>query len=91
MMEELKRYLNRYFEHAFVLLILLATGALNYFVPHKIAFLNFYFLPIILGAYFLGQKRAMLGAVFCFLMVLGYMLLDPDAGSGGSQHHDAAL
>src|SRR5476649_2412416 len=79
MMEKLKDYLNRYFEHAFVLLILLATSALNYFVPHKIAFLNFYFLPIILGAYYLGQKRAMLGAVFCFLMVLGYLLLDPEA------------
>ncbi len=79
MMERLKQYLNRYFEHAFVLTILLATSALNYFVPHKIAFLNFYFLPIILGAYYLGQKRAMLGAVFCFVMVLGYMLLNPDA------------
>jgi HD-GYP domain-containing protein (c-di-GMP phosphodiesterase class II) len=79
MMEELKGYLNRYFEHAFVLLILLVTSALNYYVPHKIAFLNFYFLPIILGAYYLGQKRAMLGAVFCFVMVLGYMMLDPNA------------
>lgn len=79
MMEKLKRLLNRYFEYVFVLLILLATSALYYFVQHKIAFLNFYFLPIIVGAYYLGQRRAMLGAVFCFVMVLGYMLLDSDA------------
>jgi len=79
MMEKFKLYLTQYFEHVFVLLILLATSVLNYFVPYKIAFLNFYFLPIILGAYFLGQKRAMLGAVFCLVMVLGYMLLDPEA------------
>jgi HD-GYP domain-containing protein (c-di-GMP phosphodiesterase class II) len=79
MMEKLKLYLTQYFEHTFVLLILLATSVLNYFVPYKIAFLNFYFLPIILGAYYLGQRRAMLGAVFCLIMVLGYMLLDPSA------------
>ena len=77
MMEKLKNYLARNFEQTFVLLILLATSALNYFVPYKLAFLNFYFLPIILGAYYLGQRRAMLGAVFCLVMVLVYMYLDP--------------
>ncbi len=78
MMEKFKNYLTQYFEQTFVLLILLATSALNYFVPYKIAFLNFYFLPIILGAYYLGQRRAMLGAVFCLVMVLVYMMLDPE-------------
>ncbi|MDD5029614.1 MAG: adenylate/guanylate cyclase domain-containing protein [Rhodoferax sp.] len=79
MMEKFKRYLSQYFEHVFVLLILLATSIINYYIPYKIAFLNFYFLPIILGAYYLGQKRAMLGAVFSALLVLGYMLLTPSA------------
>ena len=78
MMEKLKNYLARNFEQTFVLLILLATSALNYFVPYKLAVLNFYFLPIILGAYYLGQRRAMLGAVFCLVMVLVYMMLDPE-------------
>jgi adenylate cyclase len=76
-MEKLKEYLSKNFEQTFVLLILLGTSALNYFIPYKIAFLNFYFLPIILGAYYLGQRRAMLGAIFCLLMVTGYMMLDP--------------
>lgn len=78
-MEKLKYYMTRYFEHVFVLLILLATATLNYFIPHKIAFLNFYFLPIIICAYYLGQRRAMLGAFFSLVIVLGYMLLDPEA------------
>jgi HD-GYP domain-containing protein (c-di-GMP phosphodiesterase class II) len=78
MMEKLKHFLTLYFEHVFVLVILLATATLNYFIPHKIAFLNFYFLPIILGAYYLGQKRAMLGGVFCLVMVSGYMVMNPD-------------
>jgi HD-GYP domain-containing protein (c-di-GMP phosphodiesterase class II) len=79
MMESLKRLLIQYFEHTFVLLILLATATLNYFIPYKIAFLNFYFLPIILGAYYLGQRSAMLGAVFCVLLVSLYMFLDANA------------
>lgn len=79
MIDPVKKYINQYFEHIFVLVILLVTSGINYFVPHKIAFLNFYFLPIILGAYYLGQKRAMLGAVFCSVMIFGYMLLDPQA------------
>lgn len=91
MMEKFKLYLTQYFEHVFVLLILLATSALNYFVPYKIAFLNFYFLPIILGAYYLGQKRAMLGAVFCLVMVLGYMLLDAEAFISDNSTDEAYL
>jgi adenylate cyclase len=78
MMEKLKTYLIHYFEHVFVLLILVATTGLNYFVRYKIAFLNFYFLPIIIAAYYLGQKRAMLGAVFCSIMVFAYMLWYPE-------------
>jgi adenylate cyclase len=70
--------LNNNFEPLFVLAILLATTVLLYFVNNKIAFLNFFFLPIILAAYYLGQRRAMLGAVFCFIMVLGYLLVYPD-------------
>jgi class 3 adenylate cyclase len=75
----LKGYLVRNFEQSFVLLILIVTVVVNYYVPQKVAFLNFYFLPIILGAYYLGQKRAMLGAVFCVVMLTGYAMHDPDA------------
>jgi class 3 adenylate cyclase len=78
MMEKLKSYLVNYFEHFFVMLILLAASLLNYFVSYKIAFLNFYFLPIILAAYYLGKQRAMLGAVFCIVTVVIYMLWYPD-------------
>lgn len=73
-----KHALNNNFEPVFVLSILLATTVLLYFVTNKIAFLNFFFLPIILAAYYLGQRRAMLGAVFCFVMVLGYILVYPE-------------
>jgi adenylate cyclase len=78
-MERLRNYLTQNFEQAFVLLVLVSTFVINYFIPQKLAFLNFYFLPVILGAYYLGRRRAVLGAIFCVLAMLGYVVLEPEA------------
>ena len=78
-MENLKRYILEHFEQAFVLLVLVSTALINYFIPDKLAFLNFYFLPVILGAYYLGRRMAVLGAFMCLLMVVSYVLLEPSA------------
>jgi adenylate cyclase len=77
-MEKFKQYILKYFEPLFVLLVLLSTAGINYFIPYKIAFLNFYFLPVILGGYFLGRRLAMLGAVFATLAVLWFVYLQQD-------------
>ena len=53
-MEALKNYLIRNFEQVFVLLILVSVASINYLIPYKLAFLNFYFIPILLGAYYLA-------------------------------------
>ncbi len=78
-MVTLKRYLLKNFEQVFVLLVLVSTALINYFISQKLAFLNFYFIPVILGAYYLGRRMAVLGAFMCSLMVVGYVLLEPDA------------
>src|SRR5213594_2354412 len=80
-LEGLKAYLLKNFEQAFVLLTLVATVLINYFVEQKIAFLNFYFLPIILAGYYLGRTKAVLGAVFSFLVMLLYVYVRPEAFS----------
>ncbi len=61
-MDALKRYLTKIFEDFFVLLIILSISAVNYFLLYKLAFLNFYLIPIILAAYYLGQSKSILGA-----------------------------
>ena len=78
-MEKLKRYLIRNFERAFILLVLVSTALINYYIPQKLAFLNFYFIPVSLGAYYLGRRMAVLGALMCLLLVVGYLLMEPKA------------
>ena len=78
-MEALKKYLLKNFEQLFVLLILVSVAGINYFIPYKLAFLNFYFIPILLGAYYLGVRRALLGGVLCVLVVFIYVYLSPQS------------
>ncbi len=49
-MEHLKTYLLRNFEQVFVLLILLSVAGINYFVPYKLVFLNFYFIVVLIAS-----------------------------------------
>ena len=77
MMQGLKTYLFKNFEQLFVLIILVSVVVLNYLVPYKLVFLNFYFIPIMLAAYYLGIRSAVLGSVLCALMVSLYVYLSP--------------
>ncbi|MCH8016235.1 MAG: HD domain-containing protein [Acidobacteria bacterium] len=78
-MEALKNYLIKNFEQVFVLLILVSVASINYLIPYKLAFLNFYFIPILLGAYYLGVHKALLGGVLCTLIVTLYAYLSPES------------
>jgi adenylate cyclase len=73
-----KRYFVANFENLFVLGTLVSTVFVNYFVPTKLAFLNFYFLPIILAGYYLGRRQAVLGGLFCALLISIYVVLFPE-------------
>lgn len=87
-MERIKRYLLANFEHLFVLVILLSTAGVNYLVPTKLAFLNFYFLPIILAGYYLGRRSAVLGGLLCALIMAMYVVLFPEAFQIGASPLD---
>jgi HD-GYP domain-containing protein (c-di-GMP phosphodiesterase class II)/class 3 adenylate cyclase len=76
--EKLKSYFNSHFEQVFVLMVLLSTVFINHFVDERLAFLNFFFLPVILSAYYLGVRKAVLGAVLTTLLTLVYVIIDPN-------------
>jgi len=77
-MEKLKRYVFDHFESHFIFTILISVVLINFFVYSKIAFLNFYYLPIMLAGYYLGRRRAVLGAFFTILMVWVFVIADPE-------------
>jgi len=72
-------YIRKYFEIFFVSLILAATFAIHYLIPQKFAFLDFYFLPIILGGYYLGRRNAVLAAFLTVLLMFLYIIIYPDS------------
>ncbi len=73
----LERIVTNHFERLFVLIILCSTVFINYFVVQKLAFLNFYYLPIIAASYFLGLRTATIGATLCVLMVIFNYIISP--------------
>lgn len=77
-MDKFKSYILHKFEQIFVLMVLLITAVINFFIPYKLAFLNIYFLPIILGGYYLGKRLATLGAFLSILMVVTFVYLKPE-------------
>lgn len=77
-MDQFKKYVIDNFEQFFILGILLFTAFINYFVDEKIAFLNFYFLPVILAAYYLGARKAIIGTMLAIFMVTVYVTVDTE-------------
>jgi len=65
-----------------------STAVVNYLVPAKLAFLNFYFLPIILAGYYLRRRSAVLGALLCALMMSIYVVLFPEAFAASGRRGD---
>ena len=66
----LRDYILKNFEGIFILLILVSVSLINYYIYSKVAFLNFYFLPILTAGYFLGKKR-LFSVLFCHPHDLG--------------------
>jgi HD-GYP domain-containing protein (c-di-GMP phosphodiesterase class II) len=89
--DNVKKYFLQNFEQTFVLVILLSVAAITYFVPYKLAFLNFFFIPILMAAYYLDIRRALLGAVFCIIMVSIYAYFNPLIFRTGNEGMDIAL
>ncbi len=73
-MKKISEFLKKHFELSMIFLIIIGILAIAFLVYYKIAFLNFFFIPVILSGYFLGQKNAVLTGVFCAALVILYMI-----------------
>jgi len=76
-MNKCKAYLFDHFEQFLVLAILTSILFLNYFVYQKMAFLNFYYLPVLFAGFYLGRRTAVLFSLFCILLVTVFYITTP--------------
>jgi putative nucleotidyltransferase with HDIG domain len=76
-MDRFKQFIIQHFEKILVGVILVAAFAGTYLIDEKSVVLNFYYLPVLFAAYFLGRRMGLLTAIFSILVVLFNALLFP--------------
>lgn len=52
-----------------IFLLVAITAIIFFFVSNQRAFLNFFYLPVLLGAYFFGKRYATLAALFSIILI----------------------
>ena len=69
---EIKRQIAAYLkvdkELVIVFLLVAITGFIFFFISDQRAFLNLFYLPVIIGAFFFGKRYATLSAALSFLL-----------------------
>ena len=76
-MQRAKRFISDYLELIIVVIMVAATAALVLVVVNKIAFLNFFYIPTLVAAYFLGRRAGMTTGALSVLLVAMYAVLFP--------------
>lgn len=66
----MKDYFVANFESGFVLMVILIIILINYYFPLKLAFLDFYYIPVLLAAIYLGTRKTLYGAILCVFFVV---------------------
>ncbi|HJQ18968.1 MAG TPA: HD domain-containing protein, partial [Gemmatimonadaceae bacterium] len=65
----IKRFVNRHFERLLVIVLVGALLFIQQAVEYKMAFLSFYYLPIIAAGFLVGRRMAVWAALFVVLLV----------------------
>ena len=65
-------FVRRHGELLLIVTILIVVSGVFHWVPNKLAFLSFFFLPVLAAGYLLDARRAVLSAVMCLTVVLLY-------------------
>ncbi len=77
-MQQIKAFVLRHFEFVVVVVLVAATAFSVLLTVNKLAFLNFFYVPTLVAAYFLGKRQGVLVAVVAVLMVGIYAVINPE-------------
>lgn len=81
--ERVKWFVFRHFERLLVVLLVTSLVAIHGFIDYQVAFLSFYYLPIIAAGFILGRRGAVLSALLVVSLTIFLQVatgLDGDAG-----------
>lgn len=81
--EKTRWFLFEHFEKALVVLLVLSLLVIHRAVDYKLAFLSFYYLPIILAGFLVGRNTAVWSAVLIVNLVLFFQLVQGLQGEPG--------
>jgi hypothetical protein len=81
-MDRARGFVVRHFEVAVVAVLVAATAFAVLVAADKLAFLNFFYIPVLVAAYFLGRKQGVLAAIAAVLMVATYAVINPSIFAG---------
>ncbi|HUN54917.1 MAG TPA: HD domain-containing phosphohydrolase [Smithella sp.] len=62
-----------------IFLLVVITGFIFFFVANQRAFLNFFYLPVLLGAYFFGKRYATLAAFLSIILIFTMAYIYPSS------------
>jgi putative nucleotidyltransferase with HDIG domain len=88
-----ERAKRAFFDNFELILVGVLTMAVAYTVlaaANKMAFLNFFYIPVLLAAFFLGRRHGVLASVAAVLMIGIFVVIDPDR-FGGDTGDSSAL
>ncbi|HUU50112.1 MAG TPA: HD domain-containing phosphohydrolase [Nitrospinota bacterium] len=77
-MNDMKRHLKVDNELIIVFLLVVIIGLIYFLVPHQKVFLNFFYIPVLLGSYLFGKKHGTYSAFLSVLMVFSIAYFIPE-------------
>ena len=73
-----RSFVIRNLELAFVLIIALIVCAIFFILPYRFAFLNLFYLPVLLAAYILGRRKALYACLNIIFIVAVTAVMRPE-------------
>jgi hypothetical protein len=67
-LEETKRFITLHFERLLVVFLVVSLLLIHNFIEYKLAFLSFYYLPVIAAGFLVGRKMAVWASLFVVLL-----------------------
>ncbi|OGL46243.1 MAG: hypothetical protein A2149_03635 [Candidatus Schekmanbacteria bacterium RBG_16_38_11] len=85
-MKNIKSFLKVDKELIIVFLLVTIVGAIYFFLNSQKVFLNFFYLPVLLGAYFYGRKHGTYSAVLAVLIIFAIAYFIPHTFSSKEEN-----